>query len=223
MLPALDDNTRRRLLEAAGPIFARKGLEAASVGEITEEAKANRAAVNYHFRSKEQLYVETVRYAAEACVRHSPVPRWPEGVPAEERLKGFIRAFLGRFLGEAAPDWHAQLIMREVSQPTAGACEQFVREFVRPTFNALQAILRDLTPPDLPPARLHLLGSSIVGQCLHYHHARHVLPLLVGPAEHRGYDLERLTEHVYAFSLAALRGLFPRHARAAAGAGEGRA
>jgi hypothetical protein len=52
------------------------------------------------------------------------------------------------------------------------------------------------------------LAASVVGQCLHYHHARHVLPLLVGEEQVRGYDLETLTAHVYEFSLAGLRGVF---------------
>jgi AcrR family transcriptional regulator len=206
---AAEEKTRCRLLEAAGQVFAEKGFVSASVGEITERAEANRAAINYYFRSKEQLYVEAVRYAAQECTRRAPMPTWPEGVPPEERLMDFIRAFLSRFLGEGRVEWHGLLIMRELAQPTAGACAQFVQEFVRPTFAVLQGILRHLVPADVPPMRLHMLGASIIGQCLHYHTARHVLPLLVGPEEYRQYDLERIAEHVHAFSLAALRGLFP--------------
>jgi AcrR family transcriptional regulator len=204
-----EDRTRVRVLEAAGQIFAERGFRAATIGEITEAAEANRAAVNYHFRSKDHLYVEAVRYAAEACDRRAPIPHWPPGVPAEVRLKDFIRAFLMRFLGDGHVEWHGLLIMREMAQPTAGACEEFVRQIVRPTFNTLQGILAELTPPDLPAWRLHMLGGSIVGQCLHYHHARHVIPRLVGEEEARSYDLERVTNHIYEFSLAALRGLFP--------------
>ncbi len=205
-----EDRTRERLLEAAGRAFAEKGFLEASVGEITERAEANRAAVNYYFRTKEQLYVEAVRYAAEGCQRRAPMPCWPEGVPAEVRLKDFIRAFLSRFLGEGAVEWHGQLIMRELASPTAGACAQFVQEFVRPTFAVLLGVLADLVPPTVPAQRVHLIGSSIIGQCLHYHHARHVLALLLPPEEYREYTLDRVTEHVHEFSLAALRGLFPK-------------
>jgi AcrR family transcriptional regulator len=203
------EDTRQRLLEAAGPIFAEKGFQAASVGEITERAGANRAAVNYHFRSKDQLYVEAVRHAYEACAARAPLPHWPPGTPAEVKLRDFIRTLLTRILAPGTPDWHGQLIMREVAQPTAGACAEFVREFVRPLFVALTGILRELTPADVPARTLHLLVASIVGQVLHYHHARNVLPLLVGAEEYAGYDLETIGAHVWAFSLAALRGLYP--------------
>jgi AcrR family transcriptional regulator len=201
------DDPRQRLLETAGRKFAEKGYDATNVREITEAAGMNVASVNYHFRSKEELYVEAVRHAANTCLQLTPMPTWPAGVPAEKRLRDFIRAFLMRLLRDDVPEWHRHLIMREVIDPRPGACEQFVRDFVRPTFEVLQGILRELTPAGTPQEQLFLIGSSVVGQCLHYHHARHVLRLLVGQQEYQRYDLDRLTDHIWRFSLAALRGL----------------
>jgi AcrR family transcriptional regulator len=202
--------TRRRILEAAGPLFAQKGFDATSIREITEAAGTNVAAVNYHFRSKEDLYVATVRLAAESCTQGSPLPRWPAGVPARQRLRDFIRAFLGRFLRPDVPAWHRLLIFREVADPRPGACEGFVEEFVRPTFTVLREILHELLPPGTPEQEVFLVGSSIVGQCMHYHHARHVLPRLIGADEFARCEPERLTEHIWRFSLAAIEGLYPR-------------
>nr|MDA8135855.1 TetR/AcrR family transcriptional regulator [Desulfobacteraceae bacterium] len=48
--------TRERLIDIAGDIFGREGFKAATVRKIAEEANANIAAVNYHFRDKEGLY-----------------------------------------------------------------------------------------------------------------------------------------------------------------------
>ena len=48
-------NTRQRVLEAAGEVFAERGFRAATVREICQRAKANLAAVNYHFGDKERL------------------------------------------------------------------------------------------------------------------------------------------------------------------------
>jgi AcrR family transcriptional regulator len=204
----IEDGTRDRLLEAAGEVFAKKGFLAASVGEITERAGANRAAVNYHYRTKEDLYVAAVRHGAEFCMSRHPIPTWADGTPADVRLRDFIRAFLSRFLSAGDPEWPGLLIMRELAQPTGGACEAFVRDFVRPTFAILQSILDDLLPAHVPARKRHMLGASVVGQCLHYHFARHILPLLVGADEVREYDLERVTEHVHAFTMAALRELY---------------
>ncbi len=47
--------TRERLLDVAEQMFADHGFRATSLRLITEQAKINNAAVNYHFRSKEDL------------------------------------------------------------------------------------------------------------------------------------------------------------------------
>ncbi len=203
------DDTQRRIFEAAGPIFAEAGFKAATVKRICDEAGANIGAVNYYFRSKEQLYIETVRHAYESCAASAPMPQWPEGTPARVRLRDFIRVFLTRLIVQKRPDWHTRLIMREVADPTPGACSEFVSNFVRPTFNVLSSILRDLLPDEVPADKRFLIAASIAGQCLHYHHSRHVIRLLAGEETFRDLDLDRLTDHITAFSLAAIEGMYP--------------
>ncbi len=171
------------------------------------------AAVNYYFRSKEDLYIEAVRHAARACEQHTPIPNWPPGVSAETQLRGFIQAFLLRLLRSDVPAWHRLLIMRELAEPRPGACEAFVHDYVQPTFLILQTILAELAPSDISPDAIRMIGSSIVGQCLHYHHARHVLALMFGSRDYSPSELERLTEHIWQFSLAGIRGMFSESAQ----------
>src|SRR5688572_25443506 len=51
----MEADTRGRLLDAAERLFAAKGFEATSLRDVTAKAKANLAAVHYHFGSKEAL------------------------------------------------------------------------------------------------------------------------------------------------------------------------
>jgi AcrR family transcriptional regulator len=201
--------TATRILETAGRIFAERGFEGTSVRDITDEVGTSPAAVSFHFRGKEQLYLATLRHAWEAVLARHPPPVFARGLAAEERLRQFIRTFVARVFHRDGTCWHADLLMREVAQPRAGACAELVREFIRPQFEMLKGILSDLTPPGLPPQTLHLAGCSIVGQCLHYHHARNVMPHLVGAEAFAALDVDTITDHIWRFSLAALRGLFP--------------
>ncbi len=199
----LTGDVQERLLEAAGPVFAEKGFEAATVRTICRRAKANLAAVNYYFRDKERLYIEAVKLAHRRRVEQVPLPQWPADTPPEEKLRGFIRMLLTRMVDEQNPPWHNQLMMRELFQPTA-ACIELVRDFIRPHFEALLWILNELVPTDTPEMKRHLIAFSIVGQCLHYRVARPIVSLLVTKEEFHTYDAAHLAEHIADFTLRAL-------------------
>ncbi len=124
--------TRGRLLEAAGQTFAEHGFRAATVREICRRARANVAAVNYHFRGKEGLYEAVLRHwAGIALQKYPPSLGLRDGAPAEERLHAFIRAFLFRLTDKGRPAWHGRLVAREMVEPT-GALDRLVRELMRP-------------------------------------------------------------------------------------------
>jgi TetR/AcrR family transcriptional regulator, regulator of cefoperazone and chloramphenicol sensitivity len=57
--------TRKRLLAAAGRVFAEKGYRDATIAEICRLAGTNIASVNYHFSDKESLYREASRFNEE--------------------------------------------------------------------------------------------------------------------------------------------------------------
>jgi AcrR family transcriptional regulator len=197
------EESRTRLLQTAGEVFAEKGFHAATVREICQKAGVNIASINYYFGDKERLYIETVKEAARQCEAAAPLPTWAPGTPPAKKLRDFVATFLRRVVLNREPAWHGRLIMREIFEPTR-ACVEFVQDFVRPAFAALQAVLAELLPPDVPPVRRHLLAFSIVGQCLHYRIARPVVTLLVGQAEFDSYSVDQLTDHITAFSLAGL-------------------
>ncbi len=51
----MEEDTRQRLLDAAEALFAEHGFAETSLRKITARAKANLAAVSYHFGSKDEL------------------------------------------------------------------------------------------------------------------------------------------------------------------------
>lgn len=55
-----ESNTKDRILDSAEMLFAEKGLKHTSVRDITGEANAHLAAVNYHFGSKDGLVRDLV-------------------------------------------------------------------------------------------------------------------------------------------------------------------
>jgi AcrR family transcriptional regulator len=200
------DDARTRILNAAGPIFADKGFQAATVREICQAADVNVASVNYYFGDKETLYIETVKLARNRRASQAPMPSMTGGMPPEDRLRVFIGTLVRRMIGIKEGAWESRLMLREMLQPTQ-ACREMVEAFFRPEFHLLLGIVREMLPDDTPEHAVYQAGFSVVGQCVFYRVAGDVVRLLVPADQFRDhYSVEQLTNHIYRTSLAALSG-----------------
>src|ERR1700749_4242762 len=96
--PTTIQQTRQKLIDAAGPVFAEQGFHKATVREITDRAGANVAAVNSHFRDKAELYAECLR--AEQCTAMEAAGECecPSEGTSRERLHHFIDRMVRRLL-----------------------------------------------------------------------------------------------------------------------------
>lgn len=199
--------TRQRLLEAAGEVFAEHGFQRATIRDICRRANANVAAVHYHFGDKEQFYATVLRYAHRyALEKYPPHLGLPDHASSAQQLHAFIRSFLLRILDAGHPAWHGKLIAQEMLAPTP-AFEMLVEEEIRPLAEQLQAMVQNLLGADADPTRVRLCVLSIVGQCVFYYHCRPVVGHLFPEQRYTPPDIERLAEHIVQFSLAALQQL----------------
>jgi AcrR family transcriptional regulator len=205
--------TRERLLEAAEVLFAERGFEAASVREITAEAGCNVAAVNYHFGSKEKLYLETFRrLLGELRDRRierllSDMAAAGEGATLEDFLESMARAFLEPLIAPRRGNLLTSFMMREMIGGHLPR-EVFVGEFIHPVLEVALDQLRAVGPP-LDPVAARLCLMSLVGQLLHAFKAREMFAasdaVTIVPA-----DLERHIAHIVRFSAAGIRGCADR-------------
>ena len=167
-------DTRQRLLEAAGEIFAEVGFRQARVRDICQQAEANVAAVNYHFRDKKGLYQEVVAYTHGCAMATHPPPSDLNKLTPEQQLTDFVQAFLGRLFASGRPAWHGRLMAREMVEPTT-ALDRLVRDSIKAQSDMLMDIVRAIGGISLPEASVRRAAMSIVGQCLFYEHARPVI------------------------------------------------
>ena len=96
-----------------------------------------------------------------------------------------------------------RLIMREIAHPSA-ACAELVQSSIRPQFEILIAILRELLPNETEAEKLRLIAFSIIGQCLFYHFADPVIRNLLSGEEYANLEIDKLAGHITQFSLKAL-------------------
>ena len=205
--PDSSPDTRSRLLEAAGEVFAEMGFKNATIREISQRAGANIAAVNYHFRDKEGLYRALFDYAAQCALAKYPIGGGIDpAAPAEERLRAFVQTYLSRLLDEGRPAWHGKLMAREMVEPT-GALDILAESFARPQYQRLSAILRELLGTGSSDETIRLCAASIVGQCLFYKQCRPMIDRLMPEQKYDEGAIARLAAHIAAFSLGAVQNL----------------
>jgi len=195
--------TRQALLTAAADVFAEAGFRNATIRDICRRAKANVAAVNYHFGDKAALYSEVLAEQSRLARERFPAGAAVPELGPDEQLQAFIRSFLQRVLSPELHARHGRIMAREMVDPTA-ALDRLVREAIRPDSEKLLAIMRTLLGPGTPPATLRLCGMSVVGQILFYCHCQPVIQRLFPEAPADASRLDELAEHISRFSLAAL-------------------
>jgi TetR/AcrR family transcriptional regulator, regulator of cefoperazone and chloramphenicol sensitivity len=206
-LSSATPETRQRLLDAAGQVFAARGYRQATVREICRRARANLAAVNYHFRDKEGLYTAVLEDAHRRALEKYPLdsPDY-EALPPAGRLRIFIHHAVFKLFDEDMSAQRFKLMAWEMIEPTS-ALDSLVANIIRPMEQRLRAIIRGLLGPGATDEQIRLCQLSIIGQCLHHRHAQPVIQRLF-PDQHYGpEDLARLADHITQFSLQALQGL----------------
>jgi AcrR family transcriptional regulator len=156
--------TCKSLLAAAVDVFAGKGYRDATVAEICSLAKANIAAVNYHFRDKENLYREAWRYAfAESIKAHPPDAGVNDDSPPEERLRGQITALLQRISDRNNKEF--LIVLKEMANPT-GLLHEIMREMLLPLQKRMQATICELLGPGASDMQVQFCEVSIISQCV---------------------------------------------------------
>ena len=172
-----ESGSKRKLLDAAEQLFAEKGFEAVSVRDITQLAKANVAAVNYHFGSRDGLLtLVMMRYMTpvneERIARLETLERKSSGktVPLEEIIDALVRPFVTQIRkSELSERLFYKLMGRTFAQQGDGLplqieeqLRQVVQRFTRAFAKALPAVAAD----DLA-WRIHFVVGGMIHMLTH--------------------------------------------------------
>jgi AcrR family transcriptional regulator len=199
--------TAKSLLAAASEVFAEKGYRDATIAEICKRAKANIAAVNYHFGDKETLYKEAWRYSfSESIKAHPPNGGVSDSASLEERLRGQVTALLRRIAGEDNREFF--IVQKELANPT-GLLHRVMRVELRPLHEKMETLVHELLGPRCSDRQVRFSTISIISQCINP---------MVARKKHKERqedkdsppgvdDIEAYSKHVVKFSLAGIRAI----------------
>lgn len=92
-------NTEQRILNAARKVFTQKGMAAARMQEVAEEAGINKALLHYYFKDKQHLFEGVFKESAQrqfGCIWDS-LKQCDCLFPA---IEAFVTAYLDRIIEE---------------------------------------------------------------------------------------------------------------------------
>lgn len=201
------NETRRRLMAAAGEEFARHGYAGARIRSIVDAARVNLASVNYHFGGKEGLYRATVGYLADQALAGFAERR---GQSPERRLHRLVYAFVSGLTDRQAAPPLGRILAHEALHPTRGR-DRLVEEMARPQLERLRLVVRELAGPRAPEREVTLAALSIAGHCAFYLFGRAALERLYPGVLAGAHPAPRLARQITDFALAGLERMAARH------------
>lgn len=188
---------KSKLLEAASRVFAAKGYESASVRDIVAEAGMSLNAINFHFGTKQQLYVEVVRYQTRLAEARHPAPN-PDEMAArpKEGLRSTIEKLVAFMLDADSP--LPDLYARELIDPSPAFRELTVGLKYQ---TALRKCIGELLGEGASASDINQCQRAIYAQCAHYMLSRKVLPLMDAQSTFSARTVGDITTQIVDFSL----------------------
>ncbi len=163
-------STRERILEVALRLFTEKGYDATSLREISEELGVTKAALYYHFRTKEEILSSLMASLEEGM---QDLATWaeqqePSAQTREELLQRAVDLAVGPASRVMAMAQQNQTALRELQARREHGGRH------GPPIEMFQQIIRPLVPPDADyeqqvRARIaffSLLAGAFLGQDL---------------------------------------------------------
>lgn len=197
------DESRARIIEAAGRLFADRGFDGVSVRELARHAKVNAAAINYHFGGKEGLYHAVLRQLIDdtepmfapmtAGLRKGVAEAAGDRDALAEVAAMLVRGLLSNVLSGANFRWQVPIMLRESQQPSR-EFEMLVRERINPVHDAIGVLVSAATgyPPNAPETRL--LTANIMAYCMSFAAARGIVFARLGWEEYTPERIELVIE-----------------------------
>jgi len=157
--------TRHSIIKAAVDLFAEKGFEGTSVREIVAKARVNQAAINYHFKGKDGLYLEILKTAFAKLTEHAGFDAENlKPLSREEALRSFVYQQLRPLLFRDEMSRYIRMFAWESAHPT-----KVFRKFIATNSASYLTAAVDIVRKFLPPGtrkRAALCGAIwLMGQC----------------------------------------------------------
>jgi TetR/AcrR family transcriptional regulator, regulator of cefoperazone and chloramphenicol sensitivity len=157
--------TRNNILKAAVALFAERGYDGTSIRALVSKARVNQAAINYHFKGKEGLYLEVLKVAFEGYLRLDNFdPEELKDLPREEALRSFVHQQLRPLLAREQMSRYIRIFAWENVRPSK-VLTNFVKTGAMPFLASAIDLVRRFLPPGTSDQDAMNAAIALMGQC----------------------------------------------------------
>ncbi len=137
------DITRKTLIECAGCLIAKQGYLKTTSKSICEMAQVNSAAINYHFGSRDNLYVAVLEEVHRYLLNIKDLEHIAnENISAREKISCFLDTVVENMWRDKA--WQVKVWAREVIDPSPFIYQVF-NQAAMPKFLVIAKIFSEYT------------------------------------------------------------------------------
>lgn len=216
-----DAAVKDSLLHAATRLFFERGFDGVSVRDIAHEAGVTHGSIRYHFKTKEKLYVATLKRMAETAGEETDgdpgddepagrVPaasprRLPSSAEGERHLLAAVKRLVA-FQARLGGDRHAAegLFRAEVTRD-GGPHPAFFRHVIKPGHERFKQIVRSIRPDITDEKTLEILTFNVIFQCVMVRIGQGTIRKLLGTKRLTRADVELIGDLIAAVTLEGLR------------------
>jgi AcrR family transcriptional regulator len=204
-MPGGPEHTRQSIVKAAVRLFAEKGYRGTSVRDIVGKARVNQAAINYHFKGKDGLYLHVLETAFDTLKARSGFdPARLQSLPAEDAVRIFVDQQLRPLAFRDELSLYVRMFAWEAGHPT-----KVFSKFIATSSGSYITAAVDIVQRFLAPGtdrRVAVYGAIwLMGQCSTFVRNRELFAQ--EPFRISGEDVDALIELISQLALGGLRAM----------------
>ena len=201
--------TKLALIQAAGELFALKGLKGTSTRAIAGKAGSNIGCIHYYFGGKENLYWAAVEYLFHRRITEQNVALKVSDKPTAQEVSDVLAELVCRRLraacGPDVPAWHNKLLWRTITDGLVIGRSELIDRVFRPDYDWFCKIVKPARPA-ISQRQMRLLFFQFIGQLIFYSRHQSKVFRELGVDSYGADDLSEIGAHI-AMSLTRMLGL----------------
>ncbi|MFP4620122.1 MAG: TetR/AcrR family transcriptional regulator [Bacteroidales bacterium] len=178
-----EENTEKRILQAAKRVFIRKGMTGARMQEIANEAGMNKSLLHYYYRSKDKLFLAVFRLAIRNFIPEIKSIIFSDAL-VTEKIDRFVEEYMEVLLNN---QFVPLFILQEIQRDPDRLLNIFLEEGIEPQL-ILKQFEKATQNEEIKPINPEHLLINVLSLCIFPFAARPMMQRMLFNNDSEAYN-----------------------------------